>query len=99
MEYRRPQGPYARADLQGVDAFYFSESHDQRSRRYRLLNLRAGWDGGRWDASVWLRNALDAQYSQRGFFFGNEPPDFPEKLYVQPGDPRQAGITFTYDLR
>jgi iron complex outermembrane recepter protein len=99
MEYRRPLGPYARADLQGMDAFYFSESHDQRSRAYRLLNLRAGWDGGRWDASVWVRNALDAGYSQRGFFFGNEPPDFPEKLYVQPGDPRQAGVTFTYDLR
>jgi outer membrane receptor protein involved in Fe transport len=99
LEYRRPQGLYARADLQGVDAFYFSESHEQRSSPYRLLNLRAGWDGGRWDASVWVRNALDADYSQRGFFFGNEPPDFPEKLYVQPGDPRQAGVTFTYDLR
>ena len=99
LEYRRPSGPYARADLQGVDAFYFSESHDLRSRAHQLLNLRAGWNGGRWDASVWVRNALDEGYSQRGFFFGNEPPDYPEKLYVQPGDPRQAGVTFTYDLR
>jgi iron complex outermembrane recepter protein len=99
LEYRRPRGLYARADLQGVDAFYFSESHDERSRSYRLLNLRAGYDGGRWDASLWLRNALDADHAQRGFYFGNEPPDFPEKLYVQPGDPRQAGITVSFDLR
>lgn len=99
LEYRHPQGPYARVDLQGVDAFFFSESHDQRSRPYRLLNLRLGWAGERWDASLWLRNALDATWTQRGFFFGNEPPDFPDKLYVQPGDPRQAGITVTFDLR
>ncbi len=99
LEYRRPRGPYARADLQGVDAFFYSESHDQRSRPYRLLNLRAGYDAGRWDASFWLRNALDAGYSQRGFFFGNEPPDYPDKLYVQPGDPRQTGFTVTFDLR
>lgn len=99
MEYRSPRGPYARADLQGVAAFYYSESHDQRSRSYELLNLRAGWAGERWDASLWMRNALDATWTQRGFFFGNEPPDFPEKLYVQPGDPRQFGLTFTYDLR
>ncbi|MCP5360657.1 MAG: TonB-dependent receptor [Sinobacteraceae bacterium] len=99
LEYRLPQGLYARADLQGVDAFFFSESHDQRSRPYRLLNLRLGWAGERWDASLWLRNALDATWTQRGFFFGNEPPDFPDKLYVQPGDPRQAGITVTVDLR
>ncbi|MCC6172968.1 MAG: TonB-dependent receptor [Gammaproteobacteria bacterium] len=99
LEYRDPRGPYARADLQGVDAFYFSESHDQRSRPYRLLNLRAGWAGERWDASLWVRNALDADWAQRGFFFGNEPPDFPDRLYVQPGDPRQAGVTVTFDLR
>jgi len=99
LEYRRPRGLYARADLQGVDAFFYSESHDQRSRPNRLLNLRAGYDGGRWDASLWVRNALDADPAQRGFFFGNEPPDFADKLYVQPGDPRQAGFTFTFDLR
>jgi outer membrane receptor protein involved in Fe transport len=99
VEYRGVRGPYARADLQGMDAFFFSESHDQRSRPYTLLNLRAGWAGERWDASVWVRNALDRDWTQRGFFFGNEPPDFPERLYVQPGDPRQAGVTFTFDLR
>ncbi|MCC6170918.1 MAG: TonB-dependent receptor, partial [Gammaproteobacteria bacterium] len=68
-------------------------------RPYRLLNLRAGWAGERWDASLWVRNALDADWAQRGFFFGNEPPDFPDRLDVQPGDPRQAGVTVTFDLR
>jgi hypothetical protein len=40
-----------------------------------------------------VRNALDAGYTQRGFFFGNEPPDFPDKLYVQPGEPRRIGAS------
>ena len=46
-----------------------------------------------------MRNALDSSWTQRGFFFGNEPPDYPDKLYVQPGDPRQLGVTLTIDLR
>jgi hypothetical protein len=44
-----------------------------------------------------VRNLFDAGYAQRGFFFGNEPPDFPDRLYVQPGDPRQVGVTVNYE--
>jgi hypothetical protein len=39
---------------------------------------------------------LNERYAQRGFFFGNEPPDFPEKLYLQQSDPRQVGLTLSY---
>ncbi|MFZ9478190.1 MAG: TonB-dependent receptor [Steroidobacteraceae bacterium] len=99
VEYRRPQGWFARADLQRVAGFFFSDSHDQRSQPYTLLNLRAGYATPRWSVDVWVRNALDEQYSQRGFFFGNEPPDFPDKLYVQQADPRVAGITVSWALR
>ena len=35
----------------------------------------------------------------RGFYFGNEPPEFTDKRYVQSGDPRHAGITVTYTFR
>jgi hypothetical protein len=31
-----------------------------------------------------------------GFYFGNEPPDFANKLYLSPGEPRHAGITLRY---
>ena len=98
-EYRDPRGFYLRADAQHVAAFYFSESHDQRSRPYQLVNLRAGYDAERWGVSLWARNAFDAQYAQRGFFFGNEPPDFPDKLYIQPADPRQVGASLWVQLR
>ncbi|MFM2290143.1 MAG: hypothetical protein RL684_3286, partial [Pseudomonadota bacterium] len=33
-----------------------------------------------------------------GFYFGLEPPDYANKLYLQQGDPRQVGVTLGYDL-
>jgi len=42
---------------------------------------------------------FDRTYAIRGFYFGNVPPDFPNQLYIQRGDPRQVGITFNYSFR
>ena len=89
-------GWMARADLAGVAAFYFDASHDQRSEAYATLNLRAGYAQGPWSVQAWLRNATDEDYAVRGFYFGLEPPDFANKLYVQRGDGRLAGITLQW---
>ncbi len=97
-EYRHERGWFARADLQHVAAFYFSDSHDERSGSYNLLNLRAGYETSSWRADMWVRNALDDDYAQRGFFFGNEPPDYPNKLYVQLADPRRIGLNVTWTV-
>jgi len=88
-----PSGFFAHVDANAVDAFYFSASHDERSNAYRLVNARIGWRNERWTATVWARNLFDERYAVRGFLFGNEPPDFPDKRYVQNGDPRQVGAT------
>lgn len=98
-EWRSQRGWMARADLAGSDAFYFDASHDQRSEPYALLNLRAGYAAGHWSLHAWGRNVLDERYAVRGFYFGLEPPDFADTLYVQRGDPRQAGITFTWSVK
>jgi hypothetical protein len=76
------------------DAFYFDVSHDQRSEAYELTHLRLGFEGEAWRGELWVRNAFDTDYAVRGFFFGNEPPDFPPTLYTRRGDPRQLGVTF-----
>ena len=99
LEYRAPVGLFGRIDLQQVAAFYFSDSHDQRSRPYDLVNLRFGRETPRWRIEAWMRNALDERYAMRGFFFGNEPPDFPDKLYVQLAEPRSMGLSMTWNLR
>jgi outer membrane receptor protein involved in Fe transport len=95
----RQQGWMARADLSGCDAFYFDTSNDQRSKPYTLVNLKAGFNGRRWSAYAWGRNVFDTNYAVRGFYFELEPPDFANKLYVQRGDPRSAGVTIEWRLR
>ena len=92
--WRHPSGFFARLDVSARDAFYFDVSHDQRSEPYELVNARIGYEAERWTASLWARNLLDETYAVRKFFFGNEPPDFPNELYIRRGDPRQVGATF-----
>jgi outer membrane receptor for ferric coprogen and ferric-rhodotorulic acid len=96
LAYRDPRGFFARVDAQGVDAFYFDTSHDQRSSPYTIANLRAGYGRGRWSAAAFARNLFDERYSMRGFYFGLEPPGFPDRRYVQLADGRLVGITLDY---
>jgi len=92
LEYRRSRY-FARVDFAGVDDFYFDDSHDERAPSRVLTNMKAGLSGKHWRAEVWVRNLFDEYYSQRGFWFGNEPPAFTPKRYVQAGDPRHFGLT------
>ena len=91
--YRHSSGWYARLDATAKDWFYFDVSHDQRSEAYELFNARIGFEADDWSAQLWVRNLFDETYAVRGFYFGNEPPDFPPALYIRQGDPRQVGLT------
>ncbi len=96
--WRHPGGWFSRADWSGKDSFYFDASNDQRSNAYQLLNWRLGYEAQRWSASLWAHNVFNRRYAVRGFYFGDEPPDFPNKLYVRWGDPRQVGITASFQF-
>ncbi len=95
--YRHPSGYFVRLDFTARDEFYFDVSHDQKSFATELVNARIGYDTDRWSAQLWARNLFDERYPVRGFYFGNEPPNFPNELYLRFGDPRQIGVTF--DMR
>ena len=92
----RRAGWMARLDASAEAGMYFDTSHDQRSDSRQLVNLRTGYEAERWSAHVWVRNLFDERYPVRGFYFENEPPDFPAKLYLRWGDPRQLGVTLRY---
>ena len=94
--YRGTSGWWGRLDLSGMGRFFFDYGHDQVSKPYGLTNLTVGRDWGSWSAKLWIRNVFDKEYFVRGFYFGNEPPDFPNTLYTRLGDPRHFGLTLSY---
>jgi outer membrane receptor protein involved in Fe transport len=97
---RAGDGWYARLDVTGTGGFYFDvPPNDTRTGGYVLAHARAGWDGDRWSTSAYVRNVGDRDYPVRGFYFGNEPPDFPNRLYTQLGAPREWGVTLEYRYR
>ena len=89
---------YLRLEVTGKSSFYYSDSHDKQSDSYSLTNLNLGYQKDQWKAELWLRNAFDKYYSVRGFYFGNEPPNFESTLYQRHGDPRHYGVTLRYDF-
>ena len=93
LVWRDDSGFFARVDATMRDKIYFDVSHDQDSNAYELVHARAGFEGENWLIELWARNLFDEQYAVRGFYFGNEPPDFPPTLYTRDGDPRHAGVT------
>ncbi len=96
--WRNSSGWMARLDVSGEGGFYYDTSHDQHSDSRIVTNLRAGFALEHWEVYAWARNLFDERYPVRGFFFVNEPPDFPEKLYLRWGDPRQLGLTARYQF-
>jgi len=91
--YRNQKGWFGRLDLHNKDEFFYSNSHQQKSSAYTLVNIKAGYEAEHWSAYLWTRNLLNEKYFVRGFFFANEPPDWIPKLYTRQGDPRQIGLT------
>ncbi len=93
VSWHGDSGWFARVDLSSRDEFYFDVSHSQKSERYALVHAQIGYENDNWRFHVWGRNLGDEYYAVRGFFFGNEPPDFPATLYTRAGDPRHVGLT------
>lgn len=97
--WRHPVGWMARVDVVAVDDFYFDvPDNDTRADAYSLTHLKAGYEADRWSLYAWSRNVFDEDYLIRGFYFGNQPPDFSATRYTQLGEPRQFGVTFRWEF-
>jgi len=91
--YRHPRGLFARMDVNSRDGYFFDVSHDERAEAATLVHARIGYEADNWTVQLWGKNLFDEVHAVRGFYFGNEPPDFPNALYIRRGDPRLVGIT------
>ena len=93
--FNHGKGWFSGIDLEGKGSFYFSDSHNEKSEAYTLLNARAGYKTKDWSVTLWGKNLTDADTYIRGFYFENEPSDgySTKHRYTQLGAPRQIGIT------
>ena len=89
---------YLSLNVVGKSKFYYSDSHNNTSESYNLTNINYGYEYGQWTYSLWARNIFDKYYSVRGFYFGNEAPNFVDALYRRHGDPRHIGVMVQYDF-
>lgn len=87
------------AGIEGKDAFYFSDSHNEESDNVNLVNASISYISEDWQVKLWGRNITDEDYKTRGFYFGNDPRDgYTSKNYYQLGAPAEFGVTFDYDF-
>ncbi len=87
-----------RANVEGKDSFYFSDSHDAESKSYTVTNVSADYKLKQWTVKLWVRNLFDKDYYTRGFFFGNNPAKgYASEAYTQFGEPRVGGVTVSFD--
>jgi outer membrane receptor protein involved in Fe transport len=87
-----------KANVEGKDEFYFSNSHNQKSGSYAIVNASLEYVRKNWTLTLWGRNLFDKDYYTRGFYFGIDPSKgYADQRYVQYGDPRVVGLTVSYD--
>ena len=98
LNYRPTPVTYLNLHATGKSGFYYSDSHNNKSDSYILLNSSFGYNYEDWVVELWVRNLFDKYYATRGFYFGNEAPDFADTLYERHGDPRHFGLSIRYDF-
>jgi outer membrane receptor protein involved in Fe transport len=98
LNYRPTPDTYLNLHATGKSGFYYSDSHNNKSDSYILLNSSFGYNYDDWVVELWVRNLFDEYYATRGFYFGNEAPDFADTLYERHGDPRHIGLSIRYDF-
>ncbi|TMP29884.1 TonB-dependent receptor [Pseudoalteromonas rubra] len=85
--------------LEGKDDYFFSDSHNEQAPSQNLINASVSYYGEQWSLTAWGRNLADRDVPVRGFYIMNDPRiGYETSRYVQYGEPRVFGLTFTYDL-
>lgn len=86
-------------EMDGKDAFYFSNSHNEKSSSYELIHSSLSYTANAVTLTLWGRNLTDEDYQLRGFYFNNTPPNYGgNDVYYQFGEPRIYGVTAKYDF-
>ncbi len=89
----------ANVQLDGKDAYHFSNAHDVDSVRYGIVHMTLGYTRENLEISLWGRNLTDEDTEVRGFYFGNNPLNgWQTEAYTQLGEPFTWGVTIRTDF-
>ncbi len=88
----RKNNYYAQADVTAMDAFFYDNVHNFRSKPYTLVNARIGYETQDYEVYAWVKNLTDEKYTTRGFQFDLDWDNIDDQ-FVGLGDPRQFGVT------
>lgn len=86
-------------EVDGKDAYYFSNSHDDKSDSYELVHMNLSYTWDKLSVNAWVKNLTDEDYQTRGFYFDNTAPNFDgtnTQGYYQLGAPRTFGVNANY---
>ena len=85
-----------KGNIEGRGSYYFSNSDDEKSSAYKLVNASIEYINENWSATLWVRNLANTDYQTRGYYFDNFGTG--DALYTQQGNPRTFGFTLGYDF-
>ena len=102
LGYTPVNGFYSNISINGSDEYYEENSHDLKREAYAVVNATIGYAKDHWDISLWAKNLLDNDYTQRVFYFDNYHPEDnyandSKRLYKASGDPLNYGVTINYN--
>ena len=84
-----------------MDEFYFSDSHDEKSKAYVTWNAFIKYSRNHYEISVNGQNLTDTKYATRGFGFGSNDPRANWEgtdQYTQLAAPRLVSINARYNF-
>ena len=92
FDYMITDDVQVKSDIEGKDSYYFSNSHNEKSKSYALLNTSVSYLASDWTVTLWGKNLTNKSYQTRGFYW----KDYGS--YTQQGNPRTFGFTARYDF-
>lgn len=86
-------------EAEGKDEFYFSDSHDEKSKAYTLAHAKLKYSKDNLSISLNGHNLTNKDYAVRGFGFDNDSrPDNDPSQHIQLAAPRLISLSARYDF-
>ncbi|MEH6344679.1 MAG: TonB-dependent receptor plug domain-containing protein [Bermanella sp.] len=99
IDFKATQNISFNIETEAKDEFYFSDSHDEKSKAYVLLHANISYVKNDLKLSLSGHNLTDKDYAVRGFGFGNDPRNnYSDTQHIQLGAPRLVSLSARYSF-